>query len=440
MDNTILKLGQQSLLGYIPALVIKNIIDKKIDIQTNVFPQYYVFHTVSLFADISGFTKLSEAFSKKGRIGPEFLAYSLNRYMEQLVGIIGKNGGDIFKFAGDALLVIWPESTGDLSKPCRRATQCALDIQAKLHDVEIGPNKRLSIKVGLGVGEVRILVVGGQFRRCEYLSVGDALAQACDAESKATGGGQTICSGEVFDLIGDYIEVEEIVEKNSRGRKIVEFYLIKRLKGERIPIKADAYLLRSKFSSDKIRANMPYLKSFVPAAISLYLDVEKETWAKEIKLLTIMFMILGVDLKQTKSQEGLEKIQKIIKTVQRGLYRTRGSLNKFLMDDKGSVILACWGLPPISSIDDHAKGVYGVLTLMKELKRLGCGAKIGLTTGTCFSGVCGNIGNRREYSLLGEVVNLSARHMQQALYYANEKKLDYCLLLDETTKEVRNIK
>jgi len=78
-----LSVGQQSLLGYLPALIIQNILDRKIEI-TGELPQYYVMHTVSLFADISGFTKLSEAFSKKGRIGPEFLAFSLNRYMEQL--------------------------------------------------------------------------------------------------------------------------------------------------------------------------------------------------------------------------------------------------------------------------------------------------------------------------------------------------------------------
>jgi hypothetical protein len=78
-----LKVGQQSLLGYLPAIVIKNILDGYINISKKL-PAYYQMKTVSLFADISGFTKLSEAFAKKGRIGPEFLAFSLNRYMEQL--------------------------------------------------------------------------------------------------------------------------------------------------------------------------------------------------------------------------------------------------------------------------------------------------------------------------------------------------------------------
>jgi hypothetical protein len=82
MDK-VLNTGQQRYLGYLPAVVIKNIIEGKIETSQKL-PQYEIIHTVSLFADISGFTKLSEAYSKKGRIGPEFLAFSLNRYMELL--------------------------------------------------------------------------------------------------------------------------------------------------------------------------------------------------------------------------------------------------------------------------------------------------------------------------------------------------------------------
>ena len=82
MDNVKLKVGIQSLLGYLPAIVIKNILDGEID--SKKLPSYYKIKTVSLFADISGFTKLSESFAKKGRIGPEFLAFSINLYMEQL--------------------------------------------------------------------------------------------------------------------------------------------------------------------------------------------------------------------------------------------------------------------------------------------------------------------------------------------------------------------
>ena len=100
-----MKIGQRSLLGYLPAQVIKCVLDGTIS-QKPRYPLEIPLNTVSLFADISGFTKLSEKFSKTGRTGPEFLAFCLNRYMELLINIIGKNEGDIFKFAEDALLVI----------------------------------------------------------------------------------------------------------------------------------------------------------------------------------------------------------------------------------------------------------------------------------------------------------------------------------------------
>ena len=413
MSDKGLNVGQQSLLGYLPATVIQNIIDSKIDFGGDDWkksmPQYYRFKTVALFADISGFTKLGEAYAKKGRIGPEFLAFSLNRYMEQLINIIGKSGGDIFKFAGDALLVVWPESKNKspnyLAENCQRAIQCGLEIQSKLHNLEIAGGKRLSIKVGIGVGECTILVVGGQFRRCEYLSVGEALAQACICETKALGGGETICHENVYNLCSTIFEYDLCKGVDSYGNPLDDsegkFYRIGQMKGERIATKADTYLMRSQFSSEKIIQKLHLLKSFVPAAITNYLDIEKETWSKEIRLLSIMFLNVSISLEDTETNEGVDRIQKIVNCVQRCIYRTRGALNKFLMDDKGSVMLICWGLPPMSASDDHVRAVNTGLSLMEGLKEYNCGALMGITTGTCFTGVVGAMGGRREYSLLG---------------------------------------
>lgn len=77
-------LGQANLIGYLPSIVIKNILDGNISSKTQMPASIPMKKVVSLFADISGFTKLSEAFSKEGRTGSEFLAFCLNRYMEQL--------------------------------------------------------------------------------------------------------------------------------------------------------------------------------------------------------------------------------------------------------------------------------------------------------------------------------------------------------------------
>ena len=77
-----------------------------------------------MFADISGFTNLTETLHNQlGNEGCEVTAFAINRYMELLVKTIGKSGGDIFKFAGDAMIVVWPppkkDSNSNLEKLCR---------------------------------------------------------------------------------------------------------------------------------------------------------------------------------------------------------------------------------------------------------------------------------------------------------------------------------
>ena len=415
-----MKVGQRSLLGYLPAQVIKCVLDGKIK-ENEKYPIDIPMKTVSLFADISGFTKLSEKFAKKGRKGPEFLAFCLNRYMELLINIIGKNGGDIFKFAGDALLVIWPATeNNDLEEYSMRAFNCAKQIQKKLNNLDMGIGNRLCVKVGLGVGDCSIFYVGGTFKRSEYLIIGSAMKQACSAECHATSGGQIIISEKMYNYLKTYFEFTKCDKcKEYPDSDDMAYYLYVNdldKKYKRLQVKAEALLMRTKFNQEKIANNANILRTFVPAAITGYLDIEQENWCRDVRLLTIMFIKVSVYLKDTFTVKGREKIQNIISIVQVCVYKTRGSLNKFLMDDKGSVILCCWGLPPFSTPDDPARAVYSGNLIMKELKeKLNVKALIGITTGSCFTGVCGSAGGRREYSLLGEIVNLSARFMQTAI-------------------------
>ena len=64
-----------------------------------------------MFADISGFTKISEACASLGIRGNEELAFCINRYMEGMVKNLAKFGGDIIKFVGDAMIVMWPRKS-----------------------------------------------------------------------------------------------------------------------------------------------------------------------------------------------------------------------------------------------------------------------------------------------------------------------------------------
>lgn len=59
------------------------------------------FHSAMLFVDISGFTVLSQ------KLKVDDLKVQINNYFELIVSIILKYDGEIIKFAGDAIFVIF---------------------------------------------------------------------------------------------------------------------------------------------------------------------------------------------------------------------------------------------------------------------------------------------------------------------------------------------
>ena len=93
------------LAAYLPDCIARTAVKK--DSEDNL-PNSLRFEAAVLFADVSGFTKLSEAMAKEhGERGAEMVAKHLNNYFTQLVKLITAEGGDVFKFAGDALIVLW---------------------------------------------------------------------------------------------------------------------------------------------------------------------------------------------------------------------------------------------------------------------------------------------------------------------------------------------
>jgi len=146
-----------------------------------------------------------------------------------------------------------------------------------------------------------------------------------------------------------------------------------------------------------------------------------------------MFASLGVDLSSAKTQEGMSKIQEIVTTVQQQVYRMEGSLNKLVMDDKGSTLICIWGLSPFSHDDDAVRAVLTGMNMKNALEKMGVWCNVGISTGIVFSGVVGTSGSRKEFSVLGDVVNLAARIMATPKKYKQVGKI-YC---DNQTRRVR---
>lgn len=62
------------------------------------------FDGIILFADVSGFTEMCQKYSSNVHRGVNQLANALNGYIAPIVEAILKEKGDVYKFAGDAVL------------------------------------------------------------------------------------------------------------------------------------------------------------------------------------------------------------------------------------------------------------------------------------------------------------------------------------------------
>src|SRR6476646_7470662 len=80
-----------------------------------------------VFADLSGFTKMSERLSRLGKMGAEEVTDAINTCFTELLGVAYDDGGGLVKFGGDALLLVFTDE-GHLE----RATRSAVEMRARL--------------------------------------------------------------------------------------------------------------------------------------------------------------------------------------------------------------------------------------------------------------------------------------------------------------------
>lgn len=108
----------------------------------------------ALFADITGFTALTEALrSRHGeRRGIEELMLQVNAVYGALIGGVEAQGGSVIGFAGDAITCWFDQADG---QPALRAAHAARAMQAAM-----APFEGLSVKLAVATGAARRFAVG----------------------------------------------------------------------------------------------------------------------------------------------------------------------------------------------------------------------------------------------------------------------------------------
>jgi class 3 adenylate cyclase len=263
-----------TLLGYCPTTLVNQILrsdwngDRRMECET--------FWAACAFVDISGFSSLAsdlqsaEDISKKahrggmhGR-GAESLTKFLNNTLRQLIEVILNHGGDIVKFAGDAMIVVWREERGATkshvnkaeaaASACLCALACVQDLTNQAAQMmspsrpsstkSPGPNSprpskmsmsplpggdqqpSLNVHVGIGVGNIVGFHVGGLRNRWEYFVMGEACNQMNIAESLAKVG-EVVISKATCHLLEDFstqlgLNVSPLPPPTARAKRAQE--------------------------------------------------------------------------------------------------------------------------------------------------------------------------------------------------------------------------
>ena len=137
-----------------------------------------------LFADIRGFTRISE------HAPPERIVSLLNRYFSAMTDIIFAHGGTLDKYLGDGLMALFgaPTTTPD---DANNALNAAVAMQRRVLGINIELQAEglpeIGVGMGLHTGEVIVGYIGSE-RRSEYTAIGDAVNTCARLESNARGG------------------------------------------------------------------------------------------------------------------------------------------------------------------------------------------------------------------------------------------------------------
>ncbi|MFN8411376.1 MAG: adenylate/guanylate cyclase domain-containing protein [Anaerolineales bacterium] len=397
-----------ALLPYVPILITSQIsksskFPEKPDIEN--------FKAVALFADISGFTSITEQLVAQGPHGVEMLSRILNEYFGKLTSQIGEYGGDVINFAGDSLLAIWKnEDNTEQVAIIESVLQCAHRIQQSLYGFETGISTKLSLRIGVGTGETRAFYLGGVEDSWEFIVTGESVEQAQSAE-KIASPGEVIIAPKVWNVVKD-ISGYQVNAQDGKNQLI-------KIPGKIAP--------KPIYQPTLSEASEKSLQSFVPLPIMTRLIAGQVEWLAELRRMTILF----INLQNFNSSTSIEHAGQVIHAIQETAFRYEGLLNKIGMDEKGASPLVIFGAPPFAHEDDPFRAVMAAQEVSKKLTALGQPHSIGITTGRVF---CGAIGGTqcREFAIIGNAINTAARLMQAASLGS--------ILCDSATQQVTSVR
>ena len=356
----------------------------------------------ALFADISGFTTLTEALvlDLGPQRGAEVLAHHLNIVYDALIAHLHDYSGSVISFSGDAI-TCWLD--GDDGA---RATACALLMQRAMAGLAAvttpsGRTVRLAMKAAVATGPVRRFLVGDPAIQVGEVLAGTIMERLAAAEHQAAAG-EVVLDPVAAAAVGDRARIAALRVDEESGRC---FAVVAGLADPPPPCPWPP-LADDTLPADLVRSWL------VPAVQERLLSGQGEFLA-ELRPAVALFLRFG-DLDYDSDDAAGMKLDAYLRGVQRALAIYDGTLLQLTIGDKGSYLYAAFGAPRAHE-DDAARAAAAALALRATPEDCGfIGAvQIGLGWGRMRAGAYG-AQTSRTYGVLGDAVNLAARLMQAA--------------------------
>jgi class 3 adenylate cyclase len=346
-----------------------------------------------LFVDVTGFTAgVTEAFGHLGVLGAERLSHLIQSLFGEITDLIANSGGDVLFYAGDSVLAVWSETPHGLALATWRAASCAKAIQRALNREKLGPeHARLGLRASVGAGPLTLLELGGVQERWYLLASGPPLLQVTQAD-RVAGTSEVVLSAEAWALIQEH------------GRAVVREHGMVRLELLSDPPPSQP------LESVDLEVIAPLLRHCVSRSVVDRVEAGQSRWLAEFRVVTVVFVHLFGD---PAALTAAESLQPALSAAFEILYRLGGNVYQLLADDKGTSLVAAFGLPPDAHENDPYRAIQAAWGMHDAISRAGLRPSIGVATGRVHCGVCGN-DSRRQYSLVGPTVSLGARLMQAA--------------------------
>ena len=340
-----------------------------------------------LFCDVAGFTPLTEALQVLGREGAEELTRLLNGYFTCMVGIAEEEGGDVLRFGGDAMAVLFA------GKSRAAAAHVAAKMMAAMPDFAALPTRAgvfgLSMKIGAAHGVVYLGMLADGAGGCDYYAAGAPLDEAAEAEHRAVPG-LVVCHPSFVESSADTLSLEPLADGFA-----------KLLGGPRVT---------GHSGGTPPRPSPEQVAKAVPTYLA---DRSGKVRRGEHRGVAVLFVSLGGLWDASAPAEGHSRLQQSFKTLWATARRYGGIVNKLDLGDKGAKAILLFGTPyALEQKEEMAVRAAMELASSRDFPK-GVRLAVGATSAHLFAGPIGSVA-RQEYTVMGDGINLAARLMQQA--------------------------